>query len=180
MLVSKTEIPYPSESTEHFATGNPLTPKANRKRLSVSVKHDFMKCRRKILQMLSEALETFHKTPFVIPLKSSSDWLLRVKLIMRTVTIVRNKGWYGRARTAQIMADNTEIGRIKMGNTVTVQIPEDANNLYAKMDWGRSLPYPVQNIKDGQTIYMNAWFTLNLLRNIGINQLPIALEDTPR
>ena len=99
---------------------------------------------------------------------------------MRTVTIVRNKGWYGRARTAQIMADNTEIGRIKMGNTVTVQIPEDANNLYAKMDWGRSLPYPVQNIKDGQTIYMNAWFTLNLLRNIGINQLPIALEDTPR
>ncbi len=58
---------------------------------------------------------------------------------MRTVTITRNNGWFGRIRTAIIMADNVEIGRINCGQTVTVQVPRDAQNLYAKMDWGGRL-----------------------------------------
>ena len=58
-------------------------------------------------------------------------------------------------RTARIMADNVEIGRVKSGETVDVQVPDHSTNLYAKMDWGRSNPYPVSNVKDGQTIYMN-------------------------
>ncbi len=99
---------------------------------------------------------------------------------MRTISVARNKGWFGRFRDATILADDVEIGRVKPGKTVNAQVPDDANNLYAKMDWGRSSPYPVINIKDGQTIYMNAWFTLNLLRNIGIIPIPIALDDEPR
>lgn len=78
------------------------------------------------------------------------------------------------------MADNLEIGRINCGQTVTVQVPRDAQNLYAKMDWGRSPRYPAEEVKDGQTIYMNGWFSLNILRNLGILPIPITLEDQPR
>lgn len=79
-----------------------------------------------------------------------------------------------------IMADNVEIGRINSGQTVTVQVPNDAQNLYAKMDWGWSPRYPAENVKDGQTIYMNGRFSLNILRNLGILPIPISLEDQPR
>ena len=99
---------------------------------------------------------------------------------MRTITVTRNGGWYGRIRTAIILADDLEIGRVKSGKTVTVKVPEHASNLYVKIDWGRSSPYPVSNIKEGDTIYMNAWFTLNPLRNFGILPLPIDLEQQPR
>ena len=95
---------------------------------------------------------------------------------MLSIHVVRNKGWYGLARTAQIMADDTEIGRVKCGATASVQIPDNTENLYAKMDWGWSEPFPVDDLKDGQTIYMNAWFTFN----IGLSPIPVALEFEPR
>ena len=100
--------------------------------------------------------------------------------IMLTITVTRNKGWYGRIRTAKIMADDEEIGQVRSGESVNVQVPAHSKNLYAKMDWGRSTPYPVSNITDGQTIYMNAWFTFNLLRGIGVAPIPIAFEEKPR
>ena len=99
---------------------------------------------------------------------------------MASITVTRNHGWFGRIRTARIMADTLEIGRIKSGETVSVQVPADSTNLYAKMDWGRSKPYLVSNTYDGQTIYMNAWFSINPLRNIGLIPIPVALEDLPR
>ena len=99
---------------------------------------------------------------------------------MPIITVARNKGWFGRIRTASIMADDVEIGRVKSGETANVQVPDHANSLYVRMDWGRSSAYPVSNVKDGQTIYMNAWFTLNPLRNIGVIPIPFALEDKPR
>jgi len=99
---------------------------------------------------------------------------------MPSITVTRNKGWYGRIRTAKIMADNVEIGQVKSGETVDVQVPEHSTNLYAKIDWGWSHPYPVGDIRDGQTLYMNAWFTFNPLSNSGMIPIPIALEDEPR
>lgn len=78
------------------------------------------------------------------------------------------------------MADDLEIGRVKSGETVNVHVPDGSTNLYAKMDWGRSEPYPVAKTNDGQRIYMNAWLTLNPLRNIGLIPIPVALEDQPR
>ena len=97
--------------------------------------------------------------------------------MMIKVTIIRNKGWFGRLRTAKIMADGVEIGLIESGETVTIKVPDHANNLYAKMDWARSKPYPLNNIKDGQTIYMNAWFTMNPFRTLGLMTMPMALQD---
>ena len=72
------------------------------------------------------------------------------------------------------------IGEVDAGQTVEVEVPDDSRELYAKMDWGRSETYPSDGIVDGQTIYMNAWFTFNPLRNFGIWTMPMALEDEPR
>ena len=99
---------------------------------------------------------------------------------MKKINITRNKGWYGRFRTALILADDVEIGRVKSGETVSVQVPNHSTNLYVKMDWGLSEPYSACGIQSEQTIYMNSWFTLNLQKNIGANAIPIALEDEPR
>jgi len=96
------------------------------------------------------------------------------------VTMVRNKGYYGRMRTAKIMADGDEIGLIKSGETISITIPEQANNIYIKADWARSEPYPINKLKEGQTIYINAWFTFNPLRSLGIMTIPIAFENKPR
>lgn len=96
------------------------------------------------------------------------------------ITIIRNKGYYGRMRTAKIIADGNEIGLIKSGETVNLKIPEQANNLYIKMDWARSKPYPINELNDGQTIYINARFSFNPLRNLGIMTIPIAFENKPR
>ena len=96
------------------------------------------------------------------------------------ITMIRNKGYYGRMRTAKIMADGDEIGLIKSGEIVNIKIPEHANNIYIKMDWARSKPYPINKLKEGQTIYINAWFTFNPLRNLGIMTTPIAFENKPR
>lgn len=98
---------------------------------------------------------------------------------MPLITVTRNNGAFGRIRTAKIMADNIEIGQVKCGESVNVQVPDDSTNLYAKMDWGRSLPYPVSNITEGQEVYMNAFFTFNPLRSLGIMPIPIVLEDEP-
>jgi len=96
------------------------------------------------------------------------------------ITIIRNKGYYGRMRTAKIMADGNEIGLIKSGETINIKIPEQANNLYIKMDWARSEPYSIDKLEEGQTIYINAQFTFNPLRSLGIMTMPIAFEDKPR
>jgi hypothetical protein len=96
------------------------------------------------------------------------------------ITMIRNKGYYGRMRTAKIIADDNEIGLIKSGETVNIKIPEQANNIYIKMDWAWSEPYPTNKLKEGQTIYINAWVTFNPLRSFGIMTIPIAFENKPR
>jgi len=96
------------------------------------------------------------------------------------ITMVRNKGYYGRMRTAKIIADGNEIGLIESGETVDIKIPEQANNIYIKMDWAQSKPYPINTLKEGQVVYVNTWFTFNLLRGLGVMNIPIAIEDEPR
>lgn len=99
---------------------------------------------------------------------------------MATITVSRNKGWFGRSRRASIMADNIEIGSVKAGESLTVRIPDGASGLYVKIDWGRSEPYPVNQIREGDTIYVKARFSWNLLRNLGILPIPVTLESKAR
>lgn len=99
---------------------------------------------------------------------------------MTTLTIKRNRGWFGLIRSAVILADGIEVGRVKAGESVTIQLPEGTGNLSARMDWAQSRPVPVSRFKDGQVIYLNSRFTLNPLRNIGILTMPMDFENEPR
>ena len=99
---------------------------------------------------------------------------------MLEITIIRNEGWFGKLRAAKILADDVEIGKVKSGETISVQVPDNSTSLTAKIDMSRSNSYPVSNVANGQTIYLNSWFTLHPLKNLGILPLPFALEDEPR
>ena len=79
-----------------------------------------------------------------------------------------------------LIADDIEIGRVRSGCSVEMELPEHTRNLFVKMDWGWSAPYPAAAIQDGQTIYVNAWFTFNLVRSTGLGSIPIAIEEQPR
>ena len=98
---------------------------------------------------------------------------------MLTVTVTRNNGWYGRFRTAKIMVDGKEVGKIKSNESIDIHIPPHAKTLYAKMDWGKSAPYPISDLIHEQTIFMNARFTFNLFKSLGITPIPITFEEEP-
>jgi len=100
------------------------------------------------------------------------------------LTVTRNSAWYGRARALMIYAQTpsgkVKLGKVKSGKSVTVNVPNDAEQLYGKMDWGSSLPLDLAFISAGETVYANLWFTLNPLKIFAITGIPCAIETQPR
>lgn len=100
------------------------------------------------------------------------------------LTITRNRGWYGKVRTLQLFAKTPSgpwrLGEVKQGASVTVNVPKDATHIYGKMDWAKSVPMDLTFVESGQTIYANAWFTLNPFRNVGIPTMPMKIEGVPK
>ena len=78
------------------------------------------------------------------------------------------------------MADGVEIARIRSGETIQVELPTDAEALYARLDWASTKPLLIKEIKDETTLYLNAGFSMNPLRSIGIMPMPLLLEKQPR
>ena len=99
---------------------------------------------------------------------------------MRTITLTRNKGWFGRVRALKLYVDGTEIGSIKSGETLSLDIPNEAQELYGKMDWGKTNKYSLAFIEDGDTLFANGRFTFNPLRNFAIIEIPIQIQTEPR
>lgn len=100
------------------------------------------------------------------------------------VTITRNRGCYGKIRKlvlyAQTPSGKRRLGEVNQGKSVTVNIPQDATQIYGKMDWCKSQPMDLAFVTGGDTLYANLWFTLNPLRIIGIPTMPCAIESHPR
>ena len=95
------------------------------------------------------------------------------------LTIIRNKGWFGRVRTLAILADGQKIGEIKSGDTVQIEVPNSAKELYGKMDWGKSERLDLTFVEPNETVYVNHRFTLNPLRNLAIIKIPVRFEMKP-
>jgi len=91
---------------------------------------------------------------------------------LKKITIFYEKGYYGRLRAVKIYVDNIEIGQLKQGQELTCELPDAANIIYAKIDWGKTDPLNVDSVYDGEQINLKSYFTLNPLRNIGIMPLP--------
>jgi hypothetical protein len=100
------------------------------------------------------------------------------------LTVTRNRGWYGKARKlalfAQTPAGKVRLGDVKSGQSVTVDVPQDATEIYGKMDWAKSEVMDLSFVNPGETIYANLWFSLNPARMFGVPTLPCAIESTPR
>lgn len=96
---------------------------------------------------------------------------------MRNITLKRNKGWFGRIRTLKLYVDDIEVGSVKSGETVSLAIPDGARELYGKMDWGMTNMFSLAFIEEGDTLFANAWFTFNPLRNMAIIEIPIRIES---
>ena len=100
------------------------------------------------------------------------------------LTVTRNRGWYGKIRTLHLYAKTPNgkwrLGEVKQGQSVDVNVPQDATAIYGKMDWCKSVPLDLTFISGGETVYANAWFTLNPFRLIGIPTMPCKIESQPR
>jgi len=100
------------------------------------------------------------------------------------ITVTRNRGYYGKFRKLQLYAKTprgkSRLGEVKQGASVTVNVPQDATEIYGKMDWCKSVPMDLTFVSQGETIYANLWFTLNPFRLMGIPTMPCRIESRPR
>jgi hypothetical protein len=95
---------------------------------------------------------------------------------MPKITFTRNKGWFGRVRKLSIMADGKRLAKISSGETLTIDIPNGTQQVYGKMDWGKTNKLDGQSLGDGDHIDIIGRFTLNPLRNFALIQIPITLK----
>ena len=99
---------------------------------------------------------------------------------MRKITLTRNKGWFGRVRALKLYVDDMEVGSIKAGETLSLDIPDGVQELYGKMDWGKTNKYSLAFIEDGDALFANGRFTFNPLRNFAIIEIPIQIQTVAR
>jgi len=95
---------------------------------------------------------------------------------MREITLYRKPGWYGRIRKLALFVDGEKVGVIKTGETLTLTIPNDAREIYGKMDWAKTKPYPIDSSQGATSLVIISWFSLNPLKVFGLLNMPIRFE----
>ena len=71
----------------------------------------------------------------------------------RTVTISRDRSWYGLLRKLNIYIDGQLVGAVKAGENTKITLPASANILFGKMDWLKTNKLSLEYIEDGATIH---------------------------
>ncbi len=64
------------------------------------------------------------------------------------VEIHRVKQWANKARTIGIYINNEKVGTIRNGETKTFELDCKENEIYAKIDWCKTIPLKVKAIED--------------------------------
>lgn len=59
---------------------------------------------------------------------------------MPTLTVRRDRGWTDRCRTYRILVDGAEVGRLRQGERLTVEIAPGPHEAEARIDWCGSRP----------------------------------------
>ncbi len=96
---------------------------------------------------------------------------------MREITIIRNKGYYGRFRKIKIFIDRKFFIKIKPGETITIKIPDNSKQMYGRMDFLKTNKFSLNNVEHGDRLEVKAWFTPNPLGLFfGSLTLPIRIE----
>lgn len=91
---------------------------------------------------------------------------------MNEIRVERQKGAYGMFRAMEIVVDGVAMGKIGQGQSSTFMLPDGGRQVWGKMDWGETERLELADGGPGKTVVFQAYFTLNLLRQLGIAKLP--------
>jgi len=94
---------------------------------------------------------------------------------MNLIEVERQKGPYGVFRKLEIIVDGVTIGEIDQGKTGTFQLPETSHQIWGKMDWGLTERLDLADYTPGKVVVFKAYFSFNLLRNLGAMDLPFSV-----
>lgn len=92
-------------------------------------------------------------------------------IAMKTITITRERGFYGAARAMGLYVDGDKVGNLMQTKSLTLDIADDAQTLYAKMDWAKTEPFDLSLISDSGALVIKSYFPLNPLKLFGIGGL---------
>ncbi len=104
------------------------------------------------------------------------ETMVKMERSMREVTITRDRGFYGKFRTLELFVDDELVGKIRQGETIVIKVPDQANALVGKMDWGETEALLLKDLVDGDALVIKSWFTFNRSRNIGTSTMPMRIE----
>ena len=102
------------------------------------------------------------------------------------LTITRKRRLYGAFRPLRIYVkvprqrQAIRLGVVKQGQSITIDVPQDAKQIFSKVDWFKTEPMDLSSVSAGDRIYANAWVSLNPLRLVGTPTLPIEMETAPK
>ena len=96
---------------------------------------------------------------------------------MKKTIIACKQGHYGKWRTLKLFVDGEHVTDINQGQTIEIEIVNNAKQIYGKMDWGKTKVLSLNELNDGDTIRLSPHFTMNPFRAGGIlASIPIKLE----
>ncbi|MFG5381286.1 hypothetical protein [Yoonia sp. R2-816] len=70
----------------------------------------------------------------------------------KSVTIRRERGFYGIFRKLIVQVDGAELLRIKAGETLEAKLPAGARHLDMRMDWITTPPFDLADVRAGDTL----------------------------
>ena len=94
----------------------------------------------------------------------------------KQIRVERQKGYYGMFRVLKIVIDGNIVAELKQSETATtIDVPAGAQEIWGKMDWGKTKKTHIEDIPDGKILVFKAYFTLNPLRNMAIMKMPFKI-----
>ncbi len=94
---------------------------------------------------------------------------------MKRFILRRTGGWYARLRAFEVLVDGVKVATLKPGDEVPIEVMDVAEWLQVKVDWGKSPPINIRYLNDGQTLEIKGYLTLNPIKNLGADALPIRI-----
>ena len=92
---------------------------------------------------------------------------------MHTIKVVRERGYYGKFRAMKLVVDGQTVGSIKDGQTIEINIPDDAEEIFGKMDWGKTSVISLGKLEVDGAVVFEPYFSFNILRMFGIFKIPV-------
>ena len=87
------------------------------------------------------------------------------------------KGWFARVRKLKIYSsEDVFLIEMKQGERKEVELSEDTEFVYGKIDWGKTESFQIQNLSEGECLELVPFFTLNPCKHLGFAKLPIKLS----